>query len=1282
MEMSTVKELREIAKSRKIRGYYAMRKADLIAALQQRPKPIIIRPPVDEDVFYDAISEAAPTPVVTPAAKSGWFSRITSAFTKQVVVLGFKALQSGYTKVANWLSSNPPKQEIVEKLGKLGKTVDKLFTKVDTPITTIYHHNKLRNTFTVTQSALNNITKQYSVKGIAGYDADSFMKLVKSDAVKLLKDNLQSKVNLALTCVMERVDLKSGEVVTAEPTFASKSEVVLESTDLSDFYDVATHKILETISTFQQRGSNWRFKSVTKLDINTYVYKPLKGKSYIPLPDELTAKKAIINLKNKDNECFKWCVTRALNMVEDHPERITKDLRKQSEELNWSGVEFPMTLNQITNFEKNNDNVSVNVFGYEKMAVYPLRVSEHSTREHIVDLLLIADSSKTHYCLINNLSRLLSSQSSSRDRARLYCRRCLNDFDNVKSLTKHQMYCNNHDAVRPELPAPGTTLSFKNYNRSMRVPFIVYADFEAFIKPIDTCQPNPSESYTKQYQKHTPSSFCYKIKCFDDNIYKCDPVTFTAKREDDDVAQIFFDSLKRHIKEIYNQFKFPKKMTIFTDSDKKDFENATVCHICEKEFVKEDIVVCDHCHFSGKYRGAAHESCNLNYKIPKFFPVVFHNLSGYDSHLFIKKLAGGKINCIPNNEEKYISFSREIVVDEFIDKKTGKQVQVKRELRFIDSFRFMGTSLDALSKNLTKEQCKNIASRYSGKQLDLLLRKGVYPYEWVDSLVKLDEPQLPPKEAFYSRLNDSDISDDEYAHAQTVWKEFECKTFRDYHDLYNVSDVLLLTDVFENFRDVCMKNYRLDPAWSYTSPGLAWDAALKLTDVELELLSDYDMILMIIHGIRGGISMISNRLGEANNKYMGETYDPSKPSTYIQYLDANNLYGWAMSKSLPTHGFKWMSDDEIANWRLMPCILEVDMEYPKELHDLHNDYPLAPESITLNKVNKLVPNLNDKKNYVIHYENLKLYERLGLKITNIHRGIRFEESDWLKRYIDLNTSLRTEATTEFEKDFFKLMNNSVFGKTMENIENRVDVRLVTTESEAIKLGAMPNYDRRTIFDENLIAVHMKKTKLMYNKPIYLGMCILDLSKTLMYDFHYNYVKNKYGDRAKLLFTDTDSLAYEIKTDDFYADIASDVESRFDTSDYPEDHPAIDGGFKVGINKKVIGMFKDEAGGKQIEEFVGLRSKLYSYKILNEKNGHKKCKGVKKNVVKKSITHRDYKNCLLTGREHLRRMNVFRSHKHDIYTEEVNKVALSADDDKRIVLDDLVSTYAHGHCKLC
>ena len=245
---------------------------------------------------------------------------------------------------------------------------------------------------------------------------------------------------------------------------------------------------------------------------------------------------------------------------------------------------------------------------------------------------------------------------------------------------------------------------------------------------------------------------------------------------------------------------------------------------------------------------------------------------------------------------------------------------------------------------------------------------------------------------------------------------------------------------------------------------------------------------------------------------------------------------------------------------------------------------------------------------------------------------------------------------------------------MKNIRNRVDIKLVNDKKRAERLSAKPNFNLCNIFIEDLVAIHMKKTKLVFNKPVYLGMCILDLSKTLMYDFHYNYIKQKYGDNAKLLFTDTDSFMYIIQTEDFYKDISADVKHRFDASDYPDDHPS---GIPSGLNKKVIGMFKDEVGGDIIDEFVGLRAKLYSYKIF-EGEESKKCKGVKKSVVKMSIAHEDYKKCLFTRKDQIQRMNVIKSHMHEVYTEEVNKIALCPDDDKRHILEDGVHTLAFGH----
>ena len=345
-----------------------------------------------------------------------------------------------------------------------------------------------------------------------------------------------------------------------------------------------------------------------------------------------------------------------------------------------------------------------------------------------------------------------------------------------------------------------------------------------------------------------------------------------------------------------------------TAKEEKEFHKAELCHVCKKQL--DDDRVRDHCHFTGQYRGAAHNSCNLQCRKPMILPVIFHNLQGYDAHLFIKQLSKipGELYCIPSTEEKYISFSKKIKVGEYQSRRTGETVSLYFEIRFIDSFNFLQTSLANLVGNLQRDDFINTKEVFKDPNLlDLLTRKGVYLYDYVSSIEKLFEKQLPPEEDFYSKLNDEDITDADYQHAINVWNKFNCKTICDYHDLYLMTDVLLLSHVFENFRATCLKHYNLDPAHYYTSPGLAWDACIKETGQELQLLHDYDMLMLFERGIRGGITHISKRYAEANNKYM-VNYNPSKPSNYIQYLDANNLYGWAMTQSLPTHEFKWMHD--------------------------------------------------------------------------------------------------------------------------------------------------------------------------------------------------------------------------------------------------------------------------------------------------------------------------------------------------------------------------------------
>ena len=1071
-------------------------------------------------------------------------------------------------------------------------------------------------------SAFRNYTTQYVIYNtIANYTASKFLADAKPVITNIFNSNRNIKTILYLYVLMSQ-----GERI-EEFAFHSKGlKLILIETDENEIYDEMVDEIEEEMQkTREAVGSGWRFERVIKMVLHTTRWDPINAGSYIDLPEVLKNKQAIINMKNQDEECFKWCVLRALNPKNKNAERVDSDLKSKQDSINMEGIRYPVILRAIDRFEHLNLNISISVLGYNKEErVYPLRISKCTKRKKDIVLLLIKDGEKSHYCLVKNISALLSSQINSNDHKRYFCLNCFNSFKDEDKLKEHKEYCYENESVKILMPQQGTFLRFKNFLHSEKAPFAIYADFESLIKPMDNCDPDPNKSYTKKYQKHKPISFSYYINSSIDGVFKSILRKYTKTKEEDmDAMDVFIKRLEEDVKAIAN---IKPKQMIFTEEDRKQFNKASDCWICG-EYLGNDRVR-DHCHFTGRYRGPAHNSCNLKYRKPNNISVFFHNLSGYDSHLFIKKIGCSinkkeNIDCIPNNEEKYISFSKTIVTGQYTNKK-GEVKDKTFKIVFKDSLKFMSSSLGALVNNLPKDAFKNLLKYFTPKQAEILKQKGFYPYEYMDSEEKFNDTKLPPREAFYSKLSGKGITEKDYKHAWNVWNSFKMKTFKEYHELYNITDVLLLADVFENFRVICLKNYGLDPVYYFTAPGLAWDACLKITDIDLELLSENNMLLMFEKGIRGGISIISNRYGEANNKYMGRGFNKNKPSKYLMYLDANNLYGCAMSEKLPTHGFKWLTGGEMEknyenrhNLNKIPCILEVDLEYPENLHDRYNDYPLCPEKVKCkNGVEKLIPNLRDKKKYVLHYKNLIQCLDMGLKVTRIHRGIKFVESEWMKPYIDKNTNLRAKAKNNFEKDFYKLMNNSVFGKTMENIRNRVNVKLVNTKNKLRKLVAKPNFKSCKIFNENLVSVHMKKTSLTMNKPVYLGMCILDLSKTIMYDFHYNYIKSKYGDKAKLLFSDTDSLMYEIQTEDFYKDISGDVKDRFDTSDYPENHPS---GIPTGINKKVLGKMKDEAAGKIIKEFVGLRAKLYSYKMYEGGEEIKKCKGIKKQVVESSIS---------------------------------------------------------------
>ena len=923
--------------------------------------------------------------------------------------------------------------------------------------------------------------------------------------------------------------------------------------------------------------------------------------------------------------------------------------------------------------------------------VYPLVYTKRRDIDPI-NLLLIEGEEKFHYAWIKNYNRLLSYDINN---TKVFCPHCCYGFqksaNGIENLRKHEVVCEAYGPQRTEIPKD-TWIKFKEVTKMQKLPFTIYADFETINVKITSCEPDRN-SYTVKKTHHEVSGFNYVV---------VSPY-FPTKRETyrgADAGKVFLERIIKEEKRILKLMEDDKDM-IMTPDDHTDFSESTLCHICEEAFVEikdglqipslKGDKVRDHCHFTGRYRGAAHNGCNLLYRKIKDIPVFFHNLGGYDGHIIFQNLC--KIDGIKEPEvvaktiEKFVTFS------------IGN-------LKFKDSLQFLNSSLDKLVKNLAAKVnvFKNLREYFEEKwghlpeeAFTLLTRKGVYPYAYMDSFERFEETSLPPREEYYNDLGKSHITDDEYEFAQKVWNTFQLKNMGELHDLYMETDVVLLADIFENFRDFSLKNYGLDPAHFSTAPALSWSAAMKYTKVELELPDDPDITLFIDRGLVGGISMISNQYATANNPALGKKFNPQEKQSYIMLVDCNNQYGWAMSQYLPTGGFEWLEDAPdvmgLEDWAEDGYIFEVDLEYPTYLHDLHDTYPLAPEHLDIQPEmlspyqkelakdleikaggKKLCLTLSDKKRYITHFRALKQYLELGMKLIKVHRVLKFQQSPWLKPYIQLNTSLRQGASSKFEEDLFKLMNNSFFGKTCEDVRKYKEVRIITNGERVQRILNKPTVKHWKIYGENLAAIQLQREVVELNKPRYVGMTILNLSKLVMNEFHYKYIVPQYPG-TKLLFTDTDSFCYWIPTEsNIYEDIKGN--EWFDFSNYPSDHPNFD------VSRKLKpGFFKDEMGGKPIDEFVGLRAKMYSIKAGHQTK--KTAKGVSRIVKDEVLTHSDYKDTLFHKRCMKNSQTRILQLEHELYTSSVTKTSLSPFNDKKWVNreGDTFTSYSFGHYKL-
>ena len=531
-------ELKAEAKRLGLKRYSRLKKADLINLIARNSNPILDEeiPEIDSEILK-------PTKYIKPRIDEDEVNKRKKEIRELEEMLGLRRRRI-IPEIKVW---TPKEEKIQRKIRKIKEI------------------NRRRLKIAETASALRGFTRQFRIEGIPRHAPREFMQIARRDILKLMRENRQTRVRLILNCEMTRKELFSESTQILNTFFHSETVENLEGTDESVIYDRSIQTIEERIQNFNQRGSNWRFERVLSLDAHFTDFQPLRGSTFLPLPSKISTKNAVINMKNNDDQCFKWSVVRALNPVEKNSERITNELKEQSERLDWSGLKYPVKLDQIVIFEKFNPQISINVFGFEDKVVYPLRLSkrkseqrERSESEQTINLLLISDGEKQHYCLIKSLSRLLSSQVSGHKESNVFCLNCLNHFPNEEKLKIHEEYCLKNQAIRIEMPEEGSLVTFIHHNRSLKVPFVVYADFEAFTEEIPISEQNDKFSFTQKYQKHKPSGFCFKIVCFDER-YNQKPVLFRARSEDEDVSAIFVEMLERDIKRIQEKFDFSKK---------------------------------------------------------------------------------------------------------------------------------------------------------------------------------------------------------------------------------------------------------------------------------------------------------------------------------------------------------------------------------------------------------------------------------------------------------------------------------------------------------------------------------------------------------------------------------------------------------------------------------------------------------------------------------------------------------------------------------------------------
>jgi hypothetical protein len=1099
------------------------------------------------------------------------------------------------------------------------------------------------------------------------------------------------------------------------------------TTEIKKLFNV--EKIKKDIESYMNKGSDFAISAYVKFSVSIFkTNQKKKGKRHIKLNSELKNKGVCVNPNNKDEKCFMWAILAVLHYddVTDKKNRGRVSQYKQYiDELNFQGIDFPVEIDgsDYERFEALNTDICLNVYDGGSISKYSLAIiydSPHKERKHAVNIMLVNDDEGNyHYIAINNLKGLLSSEATSHKK-RYVCKKCSWTTYSEKEIERHESV-----KCKPEprviMPEKGDTMQFKSIKNMYYNPLCIYFDLESI-----------QQKYTNedgvQETEHVNCASSINVVCSEE--FKDHSQTFEKL--------ILFDNSKEHmegffdeLKLIHNNVKKMLKKTYpidMTEEDKQNYKEATKCHICGYKFSEKYDKVRDHYHWKqvNNYRGAAHSHCNLHYNLKNLvIPVLSHGLKNYDSH-FILRAVGARDDVeikrsVPLSQIQMLSFDIS-----FKDPDTTN----KLSFRFLDSHAFLSGSLEKLALKITDDQLVHTSKYFENyfrtvlhkefkeDDFELVRKKGTFPYEWLDSEEKLNICKIPEEKHFLSSLKGEKITEENKEKYEkilkerrdwvvNIWKTFKCETLRDVLNIYLKIDTLLLTDVFETNRKVMYSKSNLDMTKYYSLPGFALDYALRTYGRKIELMHDEDMYSKFEAALLGGY--VAAIFSEAE-------YDES---TKIIGVDMNNLYGWALSQLLPLgeyiseKDFKWEKKlKEILNLAddsKKGCFAIVDLHVPKELHDKFDMFPLAPEhkriteelvgEYTLEKYEKddmkfresekLVCTLADKKEYMCHYRNLKYYVKKGMQVTKIHEVIWFKQGKIFDKYIKTcadNRKIAKDENNEMLSDFWKLLANSVFGKTCENVRNRINLTFTENTPKHTShfrfLESYPLYSKEkrkeSIGKEEGKGLHVvikSRKDVKLEKPIQIGAAVLQLAKLKLYEFHYDTIMENF-EYAKLLYTDTDSLIYSIKANN-KNDIISKISDQLDLSNYPKDNQLYKNRNKK--NDGVPGIMKDISPGNEILKYIGLAPKVYT--LITEKDAQMKAKGIKKDVVASTITLGDYVDVKKNGDYIVRtQASILADKFHKVKTKNTTKIALASRDDKRYHVNDNKS-YSYGHYKI-